>query len=279
MVDGTEVIIVDDRPRLEACYFPNSDAARDRIYRRLARVLDYSARKHCRGWAVNVELIDKPTCMSAIRNPSHEWNTQKLDFWRRKTAEAPDGTRLLLIDGDMLFRKPIDDVWGLDFEMAYTIRDGGSRLPFNGGVIFLRVSDATRGFMDRWAQVNARFLANAQEHKNYRLKYAGINQASFGYLLERGTGLRKIVKLPCSAWNLCEWDRHPGEGARIVHIKSSLRVRLFNERLRYAASPAVKKIIDWWLAEEREMEHWQKRQAAKSASSVTEPTASTSAGA
>lgn len=268
-----------DRPRLEACWFRNPDAHRNQMYRRLAQVLDYSARKHCPGWIVNLERLEPPPYVSAMGNPSHVWNTQKLEFWRRQTLAAPDGARLLLIDGDMLFRKPIDSIWDHDFEMAYTIRDGGSRLPFNGGVVFIRVSTATRAFLDRWWAVNLRFLTHAAEHKNWRLKYAGINQASFGCLLEKGTGLTKILKLKCSEWNLCEWERHPPEGARIIHIKSSLRVRLFHELQRSGAGRHSKQIIAWWLAEEKEMEHWQKRQTAKSASSGTEPTASTSAGA
>lgn len=266
-----------DRPRLEACWFRNADAKRDQMYRRLAHVLDYSARKHMKGWEVNVEQIQPPPALSALANPSHDWNTGKLDFWCRRAVEAPDGARVLLIDGDMLIRKPIDDVWDQDFEMAYTYRDGGSRLPFNGGVIFLRISDKTRDLMTRWRDVNARFLRNKHEHKNWRLKYAGINQASFGYLLEKGTGLTGVLKLRCSEWNLCEWERHDPAAARILHVKSSLRVRLFTEILRNGAGKNVKWIIAAWLAEEKEMLAWQKRQAATSASIVTGPTPSTSA--
>jgi hypothetical protein len=266
-------------PRLEACYFRNSDAKRDQVYRRLAHVLDYSARKHLRGWEVNVEKIEPPPTLSALQNPSHDWNTGKLDFWWQRTMEAPSGAQVLLIDGDMLIRRPLDDVWDLDFEMAYTYRDGGSRLPFNGGVVFLRISDKTRDFVTRWRDVNARFLRNKLEHKNWRLKYAGINQASFGCLLEKGTGLSKVTKLRCSEWNLCEWERHDPAAARILHIKSSLRVRLFTQALRGSAGRHSKWIIAAWEAEEKEMLAWQKRQAAKSASTDTGRTRSTLAGA
>lgn len=265
-------------PRLEACYFPNVDAHRNEVYRRLALVLDYSARRHNPEWSINVERLDHledPPYRSALGNPSHEWNTRKLAFWRLRTLEAPDGARLLLVDGDLLVTAPLDDVWAEDFELAYTIRDGGSRLPFNGGVVAVRASEATRGFLDRWLEVNCRFLRSKAEHDNWRRKYAGINQASFGYLLEKGTGLSKVAQLRCSEWNLCEWERHPPDRARIIHIKSSLRTRLFNPPQRGGALRNARQIIERWLVEEKEAEKWRKRQAARPASIDTGPTAST----
>jgi len=266
-----------DRPRLEACYFGNPEPKLNMIYASLARVLDYSARKHCPEWDVNVALLEPRPYISGMGNLSHVWNTQKLEFWRRQTEEAPDGARLLLIDGDMLIQKPIDDIWDRDFEMAYTIRNGGTRLPLNGGVMFLRVSQATRQFMRNWWEVNIRFLEKPREHDNWRRKYAGINQASLGYLLEQGTGLAKIEKLLCSEWNLCEWERHPPSGARIVHFKSTLRRALFKYFPVPRGGTNVQRLINVWLDTEKEMMAWQKRRAETSASSVTGPTPSTSA--
>jgi hypothetical protein len=263
------------RPRLEACYF--GSGKQGDIYARMAHVLDYTARLHCQGWDVNVQRLEPPDYVSAMGNASHVWNTQKLEFWWRRTLEAPDGAQVLLIDGDMMIRKPLDDVWSRDFEMAYTFRDGGTRLPLNGGVVFVRVSEATRAFMTLWWETNLRFLRRPLEHRNWRLKYAGINQASFGCLLEHGTGLARVEKLPCSEWNLCEWERHDPERARIVHIKSGLRRALFNVFPAPAGGTNVRRLMALWLQTEKEMREWQKRRAVTSASSAIEPTPSTSA--
>ena len=266
-----------DAPRLEACYFGNTEPRLDAIYRKLAHVLNYTARKHCPEWVVNVEKLTPPPYTSGMGNHSHVWNTQKLEFWRRQTETAPDGARLLLIDGDMLIQKPLDDIWSHDFDLAYTIRNGGTRLPLNGGVVFLRVSDATRAFMQAWWDVNIRFLRRPLEHRNWRLKYAGINQASFGYMLEKGHPVKKVEKLLCSEWNLCEWERHDPNGARIIHVKSTLRRALFKFFPVPRGGTNVVRIIKIWLEAEQEMMKWQRRQAETSASTATAPTPSTSA--
>lgn len=264
------------QPRLEACYFGTGKHGDN--YARMARVLDYTARKHCPDWDVNVERLEPPDYISGMGNLSHVWNTQKLEFWHRQTIAAPDGARLLLIDGDMMVQRSLDDVWRRDFEMAYTFRDGGTRLPLNGGVVFVRVSAATRAFMTKWWDLNCHFLRTPNDHRNWRLKYAGINQASFGCLLERGTGLSKVEKLPCSEWNLCEWERHPPEKARLVHVKSTLRRALFNVFPVPRGGNNVQRLIKIWLETEKEMVAWQKRRAETSALIDTGPTPSMSAG-
>lgn len=277
------------RPSLEACYFDGMRAAgraaifqgqpeRKRhadIYERMAKVLEYSAHKHCKGWDVNVAHLTPPNYVSIMGNQSHVWNTQKLEHWRRRTLDAPNGAELLLIDGDMIVMKPLDDIWRIDFDVAYTLRDGGSRLPLNGGVVFVRVSDATRAFIDRWWEVNVKFLGNSQQHRHWRAKYAGINQASFGYLLEHEVGALKIHKLRCSEWNLCEWERHDPLAARIIHIKSGLRRVLFKLPPLGTGGTNVKNIVRMWNAEELEMRNWQRLQVKTPASTGIEATPST----
>jgi len=163
---------------------------------------------------------------------SHVTNSQKLEWWRGVVAAAEDGDRVLLIDADMMITRPLADVWDRPFDLAYTIREEG-RLPLNGGVVFVRVSPASRRFVDRWFAVNQRFLANANEHRHWRTKYAGINQAAFGYMLERETdpaivGL-ELARLTCHEWNAenTAWAKFDPKITRIVHLKSGLRRALF----------------------------------------------------
>lgn len=245
-----------DQPRLEACYFPNPDPAKALVYERLAAVLGYTARRHCPDWAINVERLDGITFKSAAKtsNPSHEWNTQKLEFWNRQIQAAPDGARILLIDGDTYVAKSLDDVWSIDFDLAYTIRNGGgTALPFNGGVVFVRVCPSTRAFMQKWWETNLRFLGDPDAHRRWRLKYAGINQASFGFMLERVQHGLDIHKLRCAEWNLCEWDAFDHESARIVHVKSGLRRAVFSLRPASWVHPKVRDLARVWMRIEKEM--------------------------
>lgn len=217
-------------PVLAAAYF-GSGRAGDQ-YGRLARVLEYTASVHCPGWTIRVEHVTAPTFYtSAIGVLSHVTNSQKLEWWRSVVVDAEDGDRVLLIDADMMITRPLEDVWRRPFDLAYTIRTEG-RLPLNGGVVFVRVSPATRRFVDRWFAVNQGFLANANDHRHWRTKYAGINQAAFGYMLERerDPGLA-LERLTCHEWNSenTTWAKFDPALTRIVHLKSGLRRALFGQ--------------------------------------------------
>ncbi len=215
-------------PVLAAAYFGTGNAGDQ--YGRLARVLEYTAGVHCPDWRIRVERLKAPAAFtSALGVHSHVTNSQKLEWWRQVVIDAEDGDRVLLIDADMMITRPLDDVWAFPFDLAYTIREEG-RLPLNGGVVFLRVSPATRAFVDRWLAVNLQFLADANAHRPWRTKYAGINQAAFGYMLERerDPGLT-LKRLTCREWNAenTAWSQFDPAVTRIVHLKSGLRRALF----------------------------------------------------
>jgi hypothetical protein len=232
-------------PILAAAYFGSGHAGDQ--YGRLARVLDYTARLHCPDWTIRVERLKAPPSFSsALGVASHVTNSQKLEWWRSVVVDAEDGDRVLLIDADMMITRPLEDVWRIPFDLAYTYRQEG-RLPLNGGVVFVRVSPAARRFVDRWFAMNQRFLANANEHRHWRTKYAGINQAAFGYMLERERDPAvTIAKLTCHEWNAenTAWAKFDPNVTRIVHLKSGLRRALFG----MPARPEHKRLITLWHA-------------------------------
>ena len=214
-------------PVLAAAYF-GSGGAGDQ-YGRLARVLEYTASVHCPEWTIRVERLAPPSYNSSLGVHSHVTNSQKLEWWRRVVVDAEDGDRVLLIDADMMITRPLDDVWATPFDLAYTIRTEG-RLPLNGGVVFVRVSPATRRFVDRWFAINQLFLGDANAHRPWRVKYAGINQAAFGYMLERERDpALALARLTCHEWNAenTAWAKFDPNVTRIVHLKSGLRRALF----------------------------------------------------
>jgi hypothetical protein len=231
-------------PVLAASYF-GSGAAGDQ-YGRLARVLEYTAAVHCPDWTIRVERLKAPpSYTSALGVQSHVTNSQKLEWWRSVVVDAEDGDRVLLIDADMMITRPLGDVWDRPFDLAYTIRTEG-RLPLNGGVVFVRVSPATRRFVDRWFAVNQEFLGDAKAHARWRTKYAGINQAAFGYMLERESdhGLA-LERLTCHEWNAenTAWAKFDPTFTRIVHLKSGLRRALFGAPYH---RPESKRLITLW---------------------------------
>ena len=216
----------------------------------MAAVLGRTACAQLPEWDVRVEKIAAPpSCfVSAIGNPSHVWNTTKLLWWRDRILDAPDGARVLLIDGDTAIVRTLDPVWEIDFDLAYTIRPPGG-YPFNGGVVFVRVSPRTRAFFDAWYQVNLYLLGDAEVHAPLRKKYAGMNQASFGFLLEGKAHGLDLVKLPCEEWNACAPALYHRNVSRIIHIKSSVRRALFGQECE---RPAQKPLIRTWRILERD---------------------------
>lgn len=242
--------MTDRPPRLEACYFGGER------YRRMARVLEFSARRYSPGWAVHVQEIRPSRYASALSNDSHEHNTTKLAHWTQQVIEAPDGDRLLLMDGDMAIVQPLDLLLDLPFDLAYTVRPERCRYPFNGGVVAVRVGAGVRAFMAAWLQENLRMLTDRAYHRSPRSKYGGINQASFGHLLDiwPDHGLA-IAQLPCAIWN-CEdtgWAGFNQAVTRILHVKSGLRVAALGDG--HDTIPAAKTLIPvahWWRRLERE---------------------------
>jgi len=242
----------EDRPRVEAPYFEGPS----NMYTRMARVLEYTARQHCSRWAINVSAIVPEPISGSQREAKFVANSQKLDRWCQIITEAPTGSRILLLDVDTFFVNPIDDIWDHDFDLAYTVRS--YILPFNGGVVFARATPRTKAFMNRWREQNAAMYADEHYHMQWKQKYGGINQASFGCVLDSDHGAT-LLKLPCVEWN-CEdscWHQFDPRLTRIVHVKSGLRRLIFEGRVWPRAEPywteeRLTPLAERWLALERE---------------------------
>ena len=228
-------------------------------------MLEFTARKHCPTWDLQITALEPTIPECASQNPSHGWNTVKLDWWVKAVLDAPDGTELLLIDADTVILQPLDELWTMPFELMYTVRDLG--LPFNGGVVGIRVSPAVRAFMLAWQAENARMVTDRVHHEYWRRLYGGINQASFGRLLARydpcpcevcaarGDGLPELpnvgmLALPCNEWNLVRWDAFRSLHVRILHIKSRLRRAVFAPE---GPPPSMAHLSAVWHTIEQEM--------------------------
>jgi len=201
---------------------------------------------HCPTWDINVQRIAPTTLRAASRSESHAANNWKLEHWCSAVQLAPDGARVLLVDADTFVTGNLDPLWDLDFDFAYTARDA-TRFPLNGGVVALRSSKASRSFMRLWLERDREFMRNDAAHRPWRKLYGGMNQASLGSLLETGSALTSwlnVAALPCLEWN-CEdtcWDRFDPAVTKIVHVKSALRMAVFN----LASSAHVARLTRAW---------------------------------
>lgn len=220
---------------LYSCWFGNG------LWERMAGVLERSARYYCPEWSIVVERIESEARTSYVSN------SVKLAQWVKACESLPDGAELLLIDSDCYVRGNLDALWEASFDVAFTRKKESGHLPFNAGVVAIRLSDASRAFMREWLRVNDSFLLNREEHKKWEAKYGGINQAALGAILEKGRHGIAIAWLPAAQWNCCHaplWEK-PGA---IVHIKSHLRQQVIR---RVRTGPWAPIINEWrqWHAE------------------------------
>ena len=210
-------------------------------YEKLAAVLRHTASKFNPDWTIDVRKIQPSSRRSASGAQSHADNNYKLEAWAREVREAPDGERLLIVDADTFVVGELDSLWDHPFDVAYTYRENAERFPLNGGVIAVRVGYESRRFFDAWVAQDAAFFNDAALHEPYQRKYGGMNQASLGYLIDRGDF--NLAALPCGVWN-CEdtnWATF-GEHTRIVHVKSALRLAVFS----LATNRHVRKLAALW---------------------------------
>jgi hypothetical protein len=229
--------------RIYSCWFDVSRLGDPKTwpaswYARHAAVLEHSARINTPGWTVQVRQIGPPPPLRAARGgnkSAYIYNTHKLADWRAVVDAAPDGEQLLLIDADTMILRPLDPVWDLDFDVAYTVKRDVTRLPINAGVIFLRVGPRARAFIAAWDEWNRRLLGDAALHDRFWKTYAGMNQAALGALLEIGGGpeIATLRELRCEEWN-CEsatWKTFdPENPPRIVHVKGAMRRGLMDPK-------------------------------------------------
>ena len=215
-----------------------------KTYSTLAQVFEKSCRRHMPGVEFMALTIAPPPLKPGVHR-GFSTNTAKLNLWSKLVAEADQP--LLLSDCDMLCLHDLRDVWDRDFDVAYTVRSE-CRLPFNSGVVFVKPTPAARQFISKWRDVNEEMLKSPTLHQPFRRKYAGMNQASFGYLLEQrlDAGV-KLLPLPCQIWNACneDWERIDLSKTRLVHFKGKLRALALSAGMVPQHAPLYSLVKEW----------------------------------
>jgi len=227
--------------RLITCCF---DYTGKTDYTRLQRVY----RASCEAVMPEVRYEHHELCAPKIK-PGYSQgmcsNTLKLKHWVALVEEAQE--TICLTDCDMLALRSVADADKLDFDLAYTFRTR-AHMPFNGGVVFVRPTPEGKALMRRWLKINDDMFHNHVFHEMYRRKYAGMNQAAFGFLYEHPRGKSKMLGLPCAQWNACneDWPTVKDSGTRLVHIKGDLRRALLQDRSTRGIQPQLHYIVGQW---------------------------------
>ena len=193
-------------------------------------------KKSCEIQMPDVEFVDihiPPPVKIPGKARNFKYNSTKLEIWRdyMQTATEP----IIFADCDMLCMLPAHSAFDIDFDIAFTARTRVHRIPMNGGIIFARPTENARIFFDKWLEANNKMLKNEKLHHIWRVRYAGMNQAAFGYVYHE-LYLKKKINLKLHEyktidWNAvdCDWQNVNGK-THFVHYKSRLRKFVLREQ-------------------------------------------------
>ena len=110
----------------------------------------------------------------------------------------------------------------------------------NGGIVFAKPTPGAVQFFEEWEKINNRMVYNdihgdGALHHKYRCKWAGMNQAAFGWLMEHAKEYdTKIKVFKTCEWNAVDCDWHnitKSSDVKFIHYKSRLR-KIVLQKLR-----------------------------------------------
>lgn len=170
-------------------------------------------------------------------------NTIKLWAWHDYVMSCDE--ELILADCDMLMLRSAEGAFDEDFDIAYTRRTGGQKVPINNGIIMVKPTEKARAFVRMWAEVNQKMFDDKTFHAKWKGKYPGMNQAAFGYMLEEAQHGVKLHEYGTRKWNAVEPDwTHIDEETVFLHFKGALRRKLFEDR--FPVGPYAEAILLWY---------------------------------
>lgn len=217
-------------------------------YERLLNVCVASIKKNVPDAEIIIRSEDAPNKIN--RKKCFASNTLKLGIWLEEMAKCEIGDNIVFSDCDMLYLKSPFDVFEREFDIAYTERPRKTP-PVNGGIVFVKNNERSLGLMELWKKINDRMYNDEKFHSKYRTKYAGMNQAAFGWILENPSEhSARMIGVPCEVYNCCNetWHRI-NDNTRIVHIKGELRESCISGKVRMPSTTMATRIWNTYLAE------------------------------
>lgn len=198
-------------------------------YKLLLDVYRESIRRNLKGVELVEIEIPFPEDLSG-RGLFCHFNHAKLIEWAKYLESTDDET--IFTDCDMLALHSPRQVFRDDFDVGYTVRTSeGGNYPINGGVVLAKPTEAARQFFNFWVMVDDWMLTDELFHSFWVKKYSGLNQSSFGCLLEGAYRFPSYKKLDAKLkeyktrpFNCVECDWRNVDGSEyFIHIKTRLR--------------------------------------------------------
>jgi hypothetical protein len=225
----------------------------------MARVLAHSCKVNSPETPLVIHEVREPDddiVQIGRKHERQEWfiaNTRKTRHLTQLVRDARDGELLCLLDVDtMVIRDLTPILEPPTFDLGLT---GGreNRYMLNTGVVFVRVSEATRALCAAWELRAIEMLADKTLHDKWRPKWGGINQSSLASLIAKPGALR-VQWFKTREWNAISADhgeaiRYQDERrSRIVHLLGQVRRHL--DVTRFPRYNKLKRIVELWQAYE-----------------------------
>jgi hypothetical protein len=192
------------------------------------------------GTPVHVIKVDPPT-RDISKAYNLKYNTVKLEAWTEYLHNTRDN--VIFADCDMVMNRSATGAFDPDFDIAYTARTIIQRIPLNGGIIMVKPTKRSLNFFDTFLAINKKMYDNEQFHNRWRARYAGMNQAAFGYMLETEPVDIKLHRYETLKWNAvdCDWPYITDEMV-FLHVKSKLRKNVLGKKKPYGNYAKAMKI-------------------------------------
>ena len=195
-------------------------------YPRMTAVFKHSCEKQ----GLPCTVHEMPTPPRTNRIIWADDNHFKLMEWARVVTEATPGDLLLISDSDMMCMKlPTEDMFSHVTSVAFTKRDPrtSGNIPVNAGMVVVRAGEKATEFFNEWVRRDTVLYDDHAKWTPFKRKYAGMNQASLGWMMEDPVWNAKVQWLECNTMNMVKPWRGWSE-AYFIHVKSGLRKCIFS---------------------------------------------------
>lgn len=118
----------------------------------------------------------------------------------------------------------------------------------------MKPTDLAKSFFKTWYKMDEKLYLSRGQFSSFIYRYGGQNQASFGYMLEKGKHPAKIKSVPCPIYNCCNesWKGINGE-TRVIHCKGPMKRYLSRKGEKKHLKPEQEVIAKLWKNMEKEM--------------------------
>lgn len=233
--------------KIHSVYFGEDD-----LFQKMGDVLKFSAQKNS---------PNTPFILHRFENFKQEWtsvqvmntsendkkNTLKTKYHNDIVQETENGEFICLMDLDMAILGDLSEAEG-DYDLGVTVRKQKTRI--NSGVIFVRVSDKTKQWYQRWYNTVNMLLADPNLLRKKKKIYSAINQSGLGVLLENPHDV-VVKEFEGAIWNCTPVDyRTCGPQTKVIHL---LNYASALKEFRKSKSSRGAKVAKAWLNLEQEM--------------------------